>query len=238
LSFSYLVALLVRNPLIILATIAYGSFSLVISFFDHEGEKQAAVARAWARMLLRIGGVTVTVRGLERLDPKGGYVFASNHVSYYDTPLILSHIPARFRFLANDYLFKIPFLGTHLARAGHIPVPKGNPREAVRTMAEAGRIVRERGISLLVFPEGGRAVDGVLQEFREGAAMIAIKAGAPLVPVALRGTMHVLRMHSAHVKPAHVELCIGVPIPTAGMVARDRGALSEQVRAAVAEMLE
>jgi 1-acyl-sn-glycerol-3-phosphate acyltransferase len=235
-SSSFLVAVLWRAPLIILATIAYGSVSLALSFNDPDGEKQAAVARAWARMLLRIGGARVIPTGLENLQPNTSYVFAANHASYMDTPVVLANIPARFRFLANDYLFKVPFLGTHLRRAGHIPVVQGNARESVKAMTEAGKTIRARGISVLIFPEGGRSLTG-LQEFREGAAFIAIKAGVPIVPVGLRGTMDLLPMHSAHVRPGMVELRIGDPIPTEGLTIKDRGELTQLVHEKVAALL-
>ncbi|MBC7928611.1 MAG: 1-acyl-sn-glycerol-3-phosphate acyltransferase [Bryobacteraceae bacterium] len=234
---SFLVAVLVRDPLIILATIAYGSFSLLVSFFDSDGEKQAAVARAWARMLLRIGGVRIRLEGFEKLTPNTSYVFAANHASYMDTPVVLANIPARFRFLANDYLFRVPFLGTHLTRAGHIPVAQGNAREAVKAMTEAARLVRARQISVLVFPEGGRSLTG-LQEFRDGAAYISIKAGIPIVPLALKGTFNILPMHSLHMKPGLVVVHVGEPIATTNLTIRDRAELTAKVRSEVARMLE
>src|SRR3954452_1476145 len=153
-SLSLLRALLIIDPLIILATAVYGSVSLVVSFFDPNGDRQMRVARAWSRTLLRISGVQVVVHGLENIDPKGSYVFAANHASYMDTPVVLANIPARFRFLAKEGLFRIPLLGGHLKRSGHIPVPRENPREALRTMSEAARIMREKGTSVLIFPEG------------------------------------------------------------------------------------
>lgn len=237
-SLSFLTALLYRDPMVILATIAYGSVSLVVSLFDHNGDKQAAVAAAWARMLLRISGVTLRVEGLEKLSASESYVFAPNHVSYMDTPAMLTAIPARFRFLANDYLFRIPFLGTHLTRAGHIPVVQGNARESIRALNEAGKIIRARQISVLVFPEGGRSPDGSLQDFRDGAAFIAIKAGVPIVPVALKGMSDVLPMGSMHIRPGVVEVHVGDPIATADLTIRDRGALTEQIRAKLVRMLE
>lgn len=236
-SFSFLVALLWRDPLIILATIVYGSFSLALSFNDPDGEKQAAVARAWARMLLRIGGARVVPVGLDKLEPNTSYVFAANHASYMDTPVVLANIPARFRFLANDYLFRVPFLGTHLTRAGHIPVAQGNARESVRAMTEAGKTIRARGISVLIFPEGGRSLTG-LKEFREGAAFIAIKAGVPIVPVGLKGSIDLLPMHSMHVRPGTVELRIGDPIPTEGLTIKDRAELTQTLRDRVADLLD
>lgn len=235
-SLSVLRAVLITDPLIILVTVAYGSVSLLVSFFDQDGTRQMRVARAWSRMLLRIAGVVVTVEGLDNIDLQGSYIFAANHASYMDTPVVLANIPVRFRFLAKEALFRIPLLGGHLKRAGHIPVPKENPREAVRTMTEAGRVIRERGISLLIFPEGGRSLTG-LQEFREGAGYIAIKAGAAIVPVAITGTLQILPMHSIHVKPGRVLLRIGRPIPTGGLSLRDRAAVTKAARDSISAML-
>ena len=235
-SLGLLRALLITDPLIILATVVFGSASLAVSFFDSNGRRQLRIARAWSRALLRIAGVRVETIGAEKIDPNGSYVFASNHLSYMDTPVVLSQIPVQFRFLAKKSLFSIPFLGHHLARAGHIAVPKDNPREAVKSMSEAGRVIRERGISVLIFPEGGRSLTGI-QPFREGAAYIAIKAGVPVVPVALTGTFEVLPMGSANVRPGHVVLRVGEPIPTLELKLQDRGRLTEEVQERVAAML-
>ncbi|MCC7496242.1 MAG: 1-acyl-sn-glycerol-3-phosphate acyltransferase [Bryobacterales bacterium] len=235
-SLSYLRAILITDPLIVLATILMGSISMAASLFDSTGRAQHKVARIWARMLLAISGVRVRVEGLEQIDPRAPYVIASNHLSYMDTPVVLAWIPLQFRFLAKRGLFRIPFLGTHLHRAGHIPVPREDARAAVKTLNDAGRIVRERGVSILVFPEGGRS-PAAMRPFKEGAAYIAIRAGAPIVPVALVGTRPVLPMGSVHVRSGHVTVRIARPIPTAGLKIHDRSALTEQVRDEVARLL-
>mgnify|MGYP000970554742 CR=1 FL=1 len=134
---------IIRALMVVLSTIWWGSLSLILSFSDDTGRKQIGMARRWARSLLTIGGVKVTVEGLEKIRPDGSYVIASNHLSYMDTPVVLANIPVQFRFLAKRGLFQIPFLGTHLARAGHIPVPRDDPRAAVKTMMRRkfGRII-------------------------------------------------------------------------------------------------
>src|SRR6185437_5707317 len=146
------------DPCIVLATAVYGTISLIISFFDRQrnGIAQHRVAQAWARMLLRVSGVRVRVEGLEQIDANASYVFISNHLSYMDTPVALANIPVQFRFLAKRGLFQIPLLGTHLSRAGHIPVPREDPRASVKTMQVAAEKIREKKISLLIFPEVGR----------------------------------------------------------------------------------
>ncbi len=236
-SLSFLRAILITDPLIILATIVMGSVSMVTSLFDSTGRAQHKVARMWARMLLAISGVRVRVEGLAQIDPQAPYVIASNHLSYMDTPVVLAWIPLQFRFLAKQALFRIPFLGHHLHRAGHIPVPRDDARAAVKTLNDAGRIVRERGVSILVFPEGGRAPEE-MRSFKDGAAYIAIRAGAPIVPVALVGTRPILRMGSVHVRSGKVTVKIGKPISTTGLKIHDRTALTEQVRCEVVRLLD
>lgn len=236
-SLGLLRAVLITDPLIVIATAVYGTVSLAVSFFDDTGRKQIAVARAWARMLLRIAGVRVCASGVDRIDPNCGYVVAANHASYMDTPVVLATLPVQFRFMAKEGLFKIPLLGTHLQRAGHIAVPRDNPREALKMMGEAGKIIRERRTSVLIFPEGGRSLTG-LQDFREGASYIAIKAGVPIIPVALKGTMDILPMHSIHMRAGLVEVRVGEPIETTGLTLRDRAALTETLRSRIVELLQ
>jgi 1-acyl-sn-glycerol-3-phosphate acyltransferase len=230
-------SLLIVDPLIVLSTIACGLVSVIASLFDSTGHTAIRVARVWSRSLLFFARVRVKVEGLPKIDPGTSYVFCSNHLSYMDTPVVLSSIPAEFRFLAKEGLFQIPFLGTHLKQAGHIPVPREDPRRAVRAMTRAGRIMREHGVSVLIFPEGGRSRDGVLQTFKEGAAYIAIKAQAPLVPVALVGTRKILPFGSAVFHAGRVRLRVGDPIPTEGLTLRDRGALTEAAHQQIADML-
>jgi 1-acyl-sn-glycerol-3-phosphate acyltransferase len=235
---SFLRAYFITAPLIVLATIGFGLVSLVISLFESSGRRQIAVARVWARFLLWGSGVRVKVEGLEKIAPDGSYVFVSNHLSYMDTPVVLANIPVQFRFLAKSGLFQIPLLGTHLARAGHIPVPRDDARAAVKTMTTAAQAIRDRGISMLIFPEGGRSQTGELAAFKEGAAYIAIRAGVPLVPVALKGTREILPFGSAHVRSGSVIMRIGEPVPTAQAHLRDRERVTAELRERIASLLD
>jgi 1-acyl-sn-glycerol-3-phosphate acyltransferase len=222
-------AVLFTAPLIILSTIFFGLISVAISFFDKTGDRQIRVARAWARSLLLVSGIRVTVEGLEHIQAGGSYVLASNHASYMDTPVVMASIPVQFRFLAKRALFQIPLLGTHLGQAGHIPVPLDDPRGSVKTLQLAAETIVRRRISMLIFPEGGRSLDGDLHPFKEGAAYIAIRAGVPVIPLALIGTHDVLPMHSHIVRPGHVTLRILSPVATAGLTLKDRGGLTQQL---------
>jgi 1-acyl-sn-glycerol-3-phosphate acyltransferase len=229
---------LFADPAIILATILFGTASLIVSFFDSTGKVQIRIARAWARVLLRVSGVRVRVEGLAQIDPAGSYVFISNHLSYMDTPVALANIPVQFRFLAKRGLFQIPFLGQHLSRAGHIPVPREDPRAAVKTMQRAAEVIQQKKISLLIFPEGGRSHNGVLRDFKEGGAYIAIRAGVPLVPIAIIGTREVLPYGGGVPRAGLVTLRILKPIETKECALKDRAALTQRLREIILQALQ
>ncbi|HKE28985.1 MAG TPA: lysophospholipid acyltransferase family protein [Bryobacteraceae bacterium] len=233
---SFLRSLLFSTPLIALATIVMWSCSMAASLFDPSGRSQHRMAQIWGRLLLAVSFIRVRVKGLEKLDPNANYVFVANHASYMDIPAILARLPHQFRFFAKKGLFSIPFLGWHLERAGHLPVDRSNARNSLKSMSEGARIVAERGISVLLFPEGGRTPEG-LRPFKEGAAYIAIKAGVPVVPMAIVGMRKLLPMNSIHLRMGQAELRIGDPIPTAGMKLHDREALTERMRDEVVGLL-
>jgi 1-acyl-sn-glycerol-3-phosphate acyltransferase len=230
-------AILFTAPWVIFATIFFGSLNLFVSLFDAVGRTQLWLARVWARSILFVGGVRVAPSGVARIDPAAAYVIAANHASYIDTPVILSYIPVQFRFLAKSELFKIPFLGHHLKTAGHIPVPREDPRAALKTMTQAAENIRSKGISMLVFPEGGRTEDGELQAFKEGAAYIAIKAGVPVVPVALTGARAVLPRGSWVCVPGSIRIEVGEPIATDGLTLKDRDRVTLQIRQQIEALL-
>ena len=234
---SYLRSIFVSIPLIVLSTVGMGTLSLIASFFDSTGNSQHRLARAWGGILLAVTFVRVRMEGLEKLDPGGSYVFAANHSSYMDIPVLLAALPQQFRFFAKKGLFQIPFLGTHLRRAGHLPVDRSSVRASLKTMSQGARVIQERRISMLLFPEGGRTRQG-LREFKEGAAYIAIKAGVPIVPVAIVGMRRLLPMGSLHIRSGVATLRVGDPILTAGLDLRSREELTERLRDQVSRMLE
>jgi 1-acyl-sn-glycerol-3-phosphate acyltransferase len=233
---SFLRSFLISIPLIALATMIMGAISLGASLFGASADALHNVARLWGRTLLAAGFIRVRADGVEKLDPKATYVFAANHGSYMDIPALLAALPHQFRFFAKKGLFKIPFLGTHLRRAGHLPVDRTNARNSLKSMTEGARTVRERGTSVLLFPEGGRNPVG-LRDFKEGAAYIAIKAGVPVVPVAIVGMRDLLPQGSIHIRSGRVTVRIGDPIPTGGLTLKDRDGVTERLRGELAKLL-
>ena len=207
-------------PWLILATLVMGLISFFCSFFDSTGKLQHKVAVTWARMLLTVFQVKVQVIGAHRLSPDQHYVFCSNHFSLIDTPIMFSSMPREFRILARHGLWRVPFIGWHLNRAGHVPVNRENPREAKKSITRAAEKIQS-GYSTLLFPEGGRTRTEEMRAFKPGAAYIAIEAGVPIVPMAIVGSRKVLEPGSTHLRPGRVELRVGDPIPTADLRNRD-----------------
>ncbi len=234
---AFLRSLFFTDPLIYFYTFVMGAASLAGSLFDSSGKFQHNCARLWARMILGTSFIRVAVHGLEKVDFAQPHIFCSNHLSLMDTPLMFGFLPVQFRIMAKAGLFQLPFLGWHLRRSGHLPVDRKSPRGALHSFELAAQRVRA-GSSMVFFPEGTRSRDGQMGEFKHGAALLAIKAGVPLVPLAVCGTREVLKPDSLVVHPGRVKLLVGKPLPTSGLTHRDAGRLTEVAREEIAVMLD
>jgi 1-acyl-sn-glycerol-3-phosphate acyltransferase len=217
-------------PAVTIYTVVLGTISLCSTLVDRSGNFAHRCARAWARRILATTGVRVQVSGLQHLEPGRSYVFAANHQSIYDIPIVFTSIPAQLRIVAKESLGRIPFMGWHLHRAGHLLVDRRNPGPDIVT--KMARLVRE-GNSLIVFPEGTRSVDGAVGRFKKGSFAVAVDAGLPVVPVTITGSSHVMKKGQLMVCPGEVQLVVHPPISTEG-IARERVlALADSVRTAV-----
>ena len=226
----------IQAPLFFLATALCGSAALIASLFAKTGRTQHRIARLWARLSLLVSGARLTVHGCENLLANPVAVYASNHTSYMDTPAVFAALPFQFRILAKKELWSLPFIGWYLARSGQMPINTENPRATLSSLGKAAAALRA-GMNLFVFPEGSRTPDGTLQTFLSGAAFLAIRAQVPLVPIALSGVYDLLPIHTKHFYPGPLTLRAGTPIPTDGLTIRDADALTEKLRAAIADLL-
>jgi 1-acyl-sn-glycerol-3-phosphate acyltransferase len=203
-----------RAPLFFVFTAIFGSLSLLASLWDKSGKGQHAIARCWGRVVVRLSGASLTTLNAHHLDGRVG-VYAANHLSYMDTPVIFAALPFQFRIVARHDLFKLPFIGWHLRRSGQVPVNVTNPRASISSLGGAVKTLRE-GMPLFIFPEGGRSATGHLASFMNGPAFMAIRTGLPIIPIALIGTYELLPMHSVEFHPVPVTLVAGEPIETTG----------------------
>ena len=150
------------------------------------------------------------ISGLERLEAGRSYVFAANHQSIYDIPILFGSIPFQLRIVAKESLGRIPFMGWHLHRAGHLLVDRRNPGPDI--VQKMRRLVSESS-SLIVFPEGTRSVDGTIGRFKKGPFLVAMDARLPVVPVSIAGSRHVMKKGRLMVCPGKVELTIHAADP-------------------------
>jgi 1-acyl-sn-glycerol-3-phosphate acyltransferase len=223
------------NPLIYFYTFVCGTLSLLSSFFDANGRIQHGFARVWSRMILGTAGCKLQVEGLENVDLSHPYIYASNHQSAFDIPTLYVGLPVQFRIMAKKELFLYPFMGWHMKRSGQIPIERENARSSLKSLVRASETVRG-GTPLFVFPEGGRTPDGTVKPFLSGAFYVAIKAGVPIVPMAIVGTYESLPMNSYVIRPHPIRLIVGNPISTDGMNPREMGKLAEQVQRTIEDL--
>jgi len=228
---------LIQTPVFAVLTAIYGSLALAISILDKKGNLQHQVARIWARGCVSASGAKLRIVGAENLRKHKVAVYASNHTSYMDTPVIFASLPFQFRILARQDLWRIPFIGWYLNRSGQMPIDTGNPRATLSSLGAAVKALRAK-MALFVFPEGRRTPDGELQTFLSGAAYLAIRAQVPLVPLALSGTFELLPIHTRHFFPGELTLSVGEPIETVGMSLRQTEELTAQLKNAISELLK
>jgi len=226
-------------PAISVYTLVLGAASIVSSLFDSSGYFAHGCARAWSWLILKTTGVRVTVEGLDRITPGTTYVFVSNHQSIYDTPVVFASLPYQIRIIAKASLARFPVLGWHLRRGGHLFVDRKHPDRA--GILKRWRALVSEGLSLIIYAEGGRSMDGRVGRFKAGSFLLAIEAGLPVVPLAVIGTREVMPKGRLRTEPADVKLIIHDPIPPPALVAptvRDAKALAERARGIVASAVE
>lgn len=223
---------LILMPLMALATAGFGCVSLITSIWDRSGRQQHAIAHVWARVMLRISLSPVRLLGAENLPDPTTAVYATNHLSYMDTPVLFARLPFQFRILAKRGLWKVPFIGWHLHRSGQVPVDQSNARSSVMSL-NGGVAALKSGLPLVIFPEGGRSATGIPQRFLSGGAFMAIRAQVPLVPVTLIGTFELLPIHTYHLRPRPLLVVVGEPLLTEGLTTKDADALSQKAYEAI-----
>lgn len=151
----------------------------------------------------------IRVNGLENIPSSGPIIIAANHCSFLDPPIIGLGIPRQITYLAKEELFAIPVLGWWLRSVGSYPVARG--RGDVRILKTALRLLKE-GKTLLIFPEGTRSADGIVQPLESGFAWLAIKANVPVIPIYTADTYRLMPRQARFPKPGVIRLNVGEPV--------------------------
>jgi 1-acyl-sn-glycerol-3-phosphate acyltransferase len=225
------------HALLFVDTIVFGLVAIASSKIDRTGNWAHLVARSWGNFNLRAAGVKVEVHGLERLKSEQPCVYAANHQSLFDVFVVLGKLPVQFRWLAKEELFRLFVMGRAMKATGYIPINRSDHRKAFESINLAAQKVKN-GVSIVIFPEGTRSEDGVLQEFKKGGFILAIKSQQPIVPISISGSHRVVpRKNKWIIQPGTVRMTIGLPIPTAGCTTKERDLLIEEVRESIRRYL-
>lgn len=226
---------LIIDPLIWFYTVISGLSVMVGGTFDPSGRRQHWFARTWSWLIMKSIFSPVKVTGLDEIDTSKPHVYAVNHGSALDIPVLYVYLPFQFRIAFKKELLSYPVIGWHLRRSGQVCIDQQNPAHSISSIRAALKGLKA-GLPLVIFPEGGRTPDGEIKPFLQGAFFLAIKAQVDIVPIALVGTHELLPMNTYHIKCRPLEMRVGEPIETAGLTMRDLEALSGKVKKALEQL--
>ncbi len=221
---------------LVCSTIVLSTVAIVVSLFNKNGEAVHRIGRFWAGLHLKISGVKVVIKGVEHLAGPP-FVFMCNHQSALDIYTLLACLPISFRWIAKRQLFRIPFIGWAMRRAGYISIDRENPREALKAMEEAAKKIRA-GMNIIIFPEGTRSFDGNLLPFKKGGFTLALRAMVPIVPIGIYGTSRLQPKGSFIPKEKGViYINIGEPIILEGLDRSAKTKVMDDVRERIKELM-
>jgi 1-acyl-sn-glycerol-3-phosphate acyltransferase len=211
--------------------------AICAAFFSKNGNSPHIIGRLWAKSILWVSGIKVQVKGIENLDLKKPCVFMCNHQSNFDIFVLFSALPAQFRWIAKAELFKIPLFGRAMAGAGYISIERKDRRKAIQSLREAAEKIRA-GVSVMIFPEGTRSLDGNIGEFKKGGFLLAHDAGVQIIPVVLNGTWSIMSKDSVKITPGNVTLSILPSVNVSDYLKTEKTRLVEDVREKIVREFE
>ena len=221
--------------MVLVLTVLFGVPAIFAALVPPRGDWFLRFARGWARSVLAVAGISVRVLHREKAERGKSVVVVANHESFCDILVLLATLPMQVRFLAKRSVFRVPVLGWSIAAAGFVPVDRGDRARGAATVEAALRRL-EGGRSLVIFPEETRTRNGELLPFKRGAAHLALKSGLPLLPIGIAGTFRILPRGTWEIRPGPVLVSVGNPIDVAGRSLRERDAVTEEARDAIAAL--
>ena len=189
--------------------------------------------RHWARLILRVAGIPVTIEGEANLPLDTPQIVAANHASFFDILALLGYLPVDAKFIAKQEIFRIPLLGSAMHAAGHVSMDRGHQKQAFGAYDVAAEAMRERGLTIVVYPEGTRTRTGDLLPFKKGPFVFAAASGAPIVPCYVGGAFRIQPKGSLRVRRHKVHIALGRALSVEGLTMDDRDEIAERVRTAM-----
>jgi 1-acyl-sn-glycerol-3-phosphate acyltransferase len=193
-------------------TALYGTISMTLGPLTPEHGASTWAMKRWCRASAKALGIHTELSGDEHVPTDRAFVYAANHQSILDVLVLGGVLPGDFKWAAKRSLMNIPFLGWHLRLSGHVPVDRRSGSRAAAEVIKRFEEVLREGKPLLIFPEGTRSEDGLVRPFKTGGFYAAVRAGVPVLPVALEGTHHMMKKHKLHTDQGLVRVRIGAPL--------------------------
>jgi len=193
----------------------------------------------WAlRLGQKILGICLATSGIERIDKKVSYVFMANHLSLIDGPLLFMLIPQFVRVILKKEAFRIPVIGQAMKQVDFIPVDRKSLKGGKKSIDRASRLIKEKGFSFLIFPEGTRSRDGKLQPFKRGGFFVAVTSQVAILPVSIKGSYELMPKGSFFAKKGKVRVTFHPPVSAQGFDRNNLPQLIGEVRSVIQSGLD
>lgn len=206
-----------------------GILLVLVGFFNPYNKFNDWVVKIWSKINLLIVGARVQVTGMENVDFDKPHIFMANHQSHVDIPVLTWKIPSTPRMIAKKELFRVPFFGIGIKYAGYISIDRSNKAKAMESIQKAKQTL-QKGVSVLLFPEGTRSETGEIGKFKRGGFILALQLGLPIVPISIYGTRQILPKHTLKIKSGVVKIHFGSPIDPKEYGVEKREELLERVK--------
>ncbi len=227
----------------VFVTLAVSATSLILvwplsQLFDRKLSTMHRLTRLWAWLLIKSNPAwKIRVSGGQGLDPRKGYVIVANHQSIADIAAVLTAIPLHFKFISKKEVYRVPMMGWHMRAAGYLSLDRNSKESAKNVLFESRRWLKEN-VSMLLFPEGTRSLDGQIHEFKLGAFKLAQDVGAEVLPVVIDGTGDCVPKSTLKISnPAVFKVSIGKPVRLGGAAVEDLPQAVETIRQEMIERL-
>lgn len=209
----------IKIALIAVVTLFFSSLALLV-IVDRSFTLYFILDRLHGKIILWLAGVKLRITGHENVEKDKLYVYASNHMSLFDIPVLQAAMPQKVYKIYKKELGKIPIFGWQLLIGPYISVDRKNFEKAMNSIKRAERLMEKKRISMLLFPEGTRSRTGEVQPFKRGAFFLAAKVKKPIIPVSISGTDKIMPKKKFRIMPGEVHIHFGKPLDTGHLESR------------------
>jgi len=211
---------------------------LLVSCITKRSQPIIGIGKFAIRLGQKIVGINLDVKGLEKINRKSSYVFMANHLSFIDGPMLFMLIPHPVRVLLKKEAFRIPIIGSGMRCAEFVPVDRKGLKGGKKSIDKATKLIKDKGYSFLIFPEGTRSRDGHPQVFKRGGFFLAVNSQTPIVPITIKGSFALMPRGSVFIKKGNVKVTFHKPVSINGYDRNNLTELSNKVESIIREGLD